>query len=291
MQLGLQIIEFDWPGGTPQIRPRLTQIARAAEGAGYTSIWLMDHFFQIHEVGPAEQEMLECYTTLSYLAGVTLSVRLGALVSGVMWRNPGVLIKQVTTLDVLSGGRANLGLGVAHFEREHAGFGVPLPPLKERFDRLEETLKIAHQMWSTNNGPFDGRFYQLAETINSPQPLTKPHPPILVGGGGEQRTLPLVARYADACNFMGDPSTIRRKLFALQERCAEIGRDFSAIERTVLQPLDPGERGENAARVVDQLGEFADAGIQTVIGWLTHVERISPIEVMGSKVIPQIKNL
>jgi F420-dependent oxidoreductase-like protein len=184
MKLGLQIPYFTWPGGAPQLGQKLAEISRAAEDTGYASIWVMDHYFQIPGVGKPEEDMLEAYTTLGYVAAHTSRVGLGTLVTGVTYRHPGLLAKQVTTLDVLSGGRAWLGIGAAWFEREHLGLGVPFPPLKGRFQRLEEALRIAHQMWSDDNGPFTGKHYQLAETLNVPQALTKPHPPILIGGGG-----------------------------------------------------------------------------------------------------------
>ena len=184
MRIGLQIPSFTWPGGAGAIRGKLAEIARAAEEGGFHSVWVMDHFFQIPIVGPAEQEMLEGYSALSYLAGVTERVQLGTLVTGVTYRHPGVLAKTVNTLDVLSGGRAWLGIGAAWFDREHAGLGVPFPPLAERFERLEETLQIVKQFWSGTARPYEGRHYQLAETLNSPPPIAKPHPPIMIGGCG-----------------------------------------------------------------------------------------------------------
>src|SRR5882672_9884314 len=209
MKIGLQIPIFTWPGGPPALAQKLREIAQTADGAGFASIWVMDHLFQIPMVGAAEQEMLEGYATLSYLAGVTRRAKLGTMVTGVTYRHPGVLLKTVTTLDVLSGGRAYLGIGAAWFEREHVGLGVPFPPLAERFERLEETLRIAKQMWSGNDGPYKGKHYQLAETLNSPQVLSKPHPPILIGGAGEKKTLRLVAQYGDACNiFAPSPSFV-----------------------------------------------------------------------------------
>lgn len=291
MKLGLQIPSFTWGSGPAALGSRLAEIARAAEEAGYSSIWVMDHFFQIPLLGPVEAEMLEAYTTLGYLAGHTSQARLGAMVTGVTYRHPGILVKQVTTLDVLSGGRAYPGIGAAWFEREHRGLGVPFPPLRERFERLEETLQIAHQMWSEDNGPYEGKHYRLAETINSPQALSKPHPPILVGGGGERRTLKLVARYGDACNFFGDPATAKHKLDVLRQHCDEVGRDYDEIEKTVLWPIDVGKDGSAANQIVDRLGEYAEVGIQTVIGALADVETLTPIEVMGRDVIPQVAPL
>jgi F420-dependent oxidoreductase-like protein len=251
----------------------------------------MDHYFQIPMVGAVELDMLEAYTALGYIAGHTSRVRLGTMVTGVTYRHPGILAKQVTTLDVLSGGRAWLGIGAAWFDREHHGLGVPFPSLRERFERLEEALQITLQMWSDNNGPYEGKHYQLAETISSPQPLSKPRPPILIGGGGERKTLKLVARYADACNFFGDPAMVKHKLDVLRQHCQDEGRDYDAIEKSVLFVLNAGREGENAGQLVEQLGAFAEAGAQTVIGALIGVEHLSPIEVMGRDVIPQVAEL
>src|SRR5512142_157633 len=202
MKIGLQVPNFTWPGGPQVIRGKLAEIARTADEAGFYSLWVMDHFFQIGRpnnpggLGPAEDEMLEGYSTLSYMAGFTQRVKLGTLVTGVVYRYPGILIKTVTTLDVLSGGRAYFGVGAAWNERESRALGVPFPPVKERFERLEETLQIALQMWSGKAEPLHGKHYQLEETLNSPQPISQPHPPILIGGGGEKKTLKLVAQYA-----------------------------------------------------------------------------------------------
>ena len=291
MKLGLQIPMFTWPGGAGEMGQRLGEIARTAEDSGFSSVWVMDHYFQIPMVGAVELDMLEAYTALGYLAGHTSRVRLGTMVTGVTYRHPGILAKQVTTLDVLSGGRAWLGIGAAWFDREHHGLGVPFPSLRERFERLEEALQITLQMWSDNDGPYEGKHYQLAETISSPQPLSKPRPPILIGGGGERKTLKLVARYADACNFFGDPATVRHKLEVLRQHCQDEGRNYDEIEKTVLFVLNVGREGENAGQLVEQLGAFAEAGAQTVIGALIGVEHIAPIEVMGRDVIPQVEKL
>src|SRR4051812_24256603 len=201
MRIGLQIPSFTWPDGPAGIGPKLAEIGKTADEAGFASIWVMDHFFQIEYIGPAEDPMLEGYSALSYLAGVTERAKLGTLVTGVIYRYPGILVKTATTLDVLSGGRAYLGIGAAWNQQESIGLGVPFPSVSERFERLEETLQIAKQMWSSNNGPYEGKHYQLAETLCSPQPLSKPHLPIMIGGTGEKKTLRLVAQYADACNL------------------------------------------------------------------------------------------
>ena len=211
-------------------------------------------------------DMLEAYTTLGFIAAHTSRARLGTMVTGVTYRHPAILVKQVTALDVLSGGRAWMGIGAAWFEREHLGLGVPFPPLSERFERLEEAIQIALQMWSDDNGPYRGKHYQLAETLNSPQALTKPHPPILIGGSGEKKTLKLVARYADACNLFGDLPTVRHKLDVLRRHCEAEGRNYDDIEKTVLISFDLGPDGSAAGQLVQRLGAFAEAGVQTVIG-------------------------
>ena len=273
---------------------KLADIARTAEDAGFDSAWMMDHYFQIPMVGPAEADMLEAYTALGYLAGQTKRLTLGTMVTGVTYRHPGVLIKQVTTLDVLSGGRAWLGIGAAWFDREHEGLGVPFPPLKERFERLEEALQIAHQMWNPdNNGAFDGKHYQLKETLNVPAALSKPHPRILIGGTGEKKTLRFVAKYADACNIIGmqGEDFIRQKLDVLRGHCEREGRNYDDIEKTVLFVMNPGANGENAGQLVDQFGKLAEAGAQTVIGAVMGVENLKPLEAMGKDVIPQVASL
>src|ERR671938_1511661 len=228
MQIGLQVPNFPWPGGAAAIGARLAEIGRTADDAGFASIWVMDHFFQIGVVGPPEEPMLEGYSALSYLAGVTRRARLGTLVTGVIYRYPGILVKTATTLDVVSGGRAYLGIGAGWNEREALGLGIPFPSTKERFERLEEALQIAQQMWSGEIAPYDGRHYHLAETLNSPQALTKPHPPIMIGGMGEKKTLRLVAKYADACNLFAyaGPEVLRQKLDILQGHCEDVGRDY-----------------------------------------------------------------
>ena len=293
MKLGLQIPYFTWPGGPPDVARKLGEIVRSAEAAGYDSIWVMDHHFQIPMVGPAEMDMLEAYTTLGFIAGQTSRVGLGTMITGVTYRHPGILIKEVTTLDVLSGGRAWLGIGAAWFEREHLGLGVPFPPLKERFERLEEALQIANQMWSDdNNGPYEGKHYRLAETINVPQALQKPRPRIMIGGGGEKKTLRLVAKYADACNIPGmDPGAVQHKLDILRQHCEREGRNYDDIEKTVITVMNVGRDGSQAGELVEQLGLLREAGAQAALGALIGVENITPIEAMGKHVIPQAARL
>jgi F420-dependent oxidoreductase-like protein len=253
----------------------------------------MDHHFQIPMIGSAEMDMLEAYTTLGFFAGQTSRVGLGTMVTGVTYRHPGILLKQVTTLDVLSGGRAWLGIGAAWFEREHLGLGVPFPPLKERFERLEETLQLANQMWSDeNNGPFEGKHYKLAETLNVPQALQKPRPRIMIGGQGPKKTLRLAAKYADAYNLPGaDPATARKQFDLLRTHCEREGRNYNDIEKTVLTVMNVGPDGSQAGQLVEQLGRFAEAGAQAAFGALIGVENIAPIEAMARDVIPEVAKL
>lgn len=293
MRVGLQVPSFTWPGGVQQIGPGLARIGQAAEEAGFASLWVMDHFFQIRGVGQIDEPMLEGYAALGYLAAVTRRIRLGTLVTGVIYRHPGILIKTVSTLDVLSGGRAYLGIGAAWNERESKGLGVPFPPLKERFERLEEALQIAHQMWSGKVAEYQGRHYQLAETLNSPMPITKPHPPILVGGGGEKKTLRLVAKYADACNLFahGGPEVIRAKLEILKRHCDEVGRSYADIEKTALGVLHLGSGGMTAADAIGFCRTMSDAGVQHLIVSFPNVSEITPLETMGKEVIPAVADL
>ncbi len=294
MRIGLQIPNFTWPGGPAEIAGTLAGIAGAAEEARFHSLWVMDHFFQIGDrdhsrgLGPAEDEMLEGYSTLSYLAGLTETVKLGTMVTGVVYRHPGILIKTVTTLDILSGGRAYLGIGAAWNQREADGLGVPFPPVAERFRRLEETLRIAKQMWSENNGRFDGEYYRLAETLCNPQPLSKPHPPILIGGGGEQKTLLLVAKYADACNLFAQMGidAVRKKLDVLKRHCDAVGREYAQIEKTALDSIHIAPGHNTAQDAIRRCKALADAGIQQVIFNMPNVHEILPLTAFGREIIP-----
>jgi F420-dependent oxidoreductase-like protein len=271
MKVGLQIPSFTWPGGAEAIGPTIARVAHSADEAGFDSIWVMDHFFQIRGVGRPEEPMLEGWTTLGFLAASTRRARLGLMVGGVHYRAPGLWAKAATTLDVLSGGRAWLGIGAAWNEDESNGLGFPFPPLAERFEMLEDTLQLTHQMWQGEAGsgkPFTGRHVRAARLLNSPQAITRPHPPIMVGGGGERKTLRLVAQYADGCNVFGRPEAIHHKYEVLREHCAAVGRDPEEIERSTLQVVRlavDGTPGESPAEVVDRFGELADAGAQHVI--------------------------
>ena len=235
MRLGLHYWTFSTPSEPTRIAPTLAETVKVAEQGGFATFTVMDHWFQMEQAGSAAEPMLEAYTTLGHVAALSERMTLGVLVTGVMYRHPGLLAKTVTTLDVLSGGRARLGIGASWYEREQRGLGVPVVPVAERFERLEETLQICLQMWSDNTGPYSGRHYQLAETMCVPMPISQPHPPILVGGGGERKTLRLVARYGDACNLFGSsPADVAGKLEVLRSHCEAEGRDYDRIQKTVL---------------------------------------------------------
>jgi F420-dependent oxidoreductase-like protein len=290
VQIGVQIPDFTFPGGPPRLGADLAAVGRAADAAGFDFIAVMDHFFQIGVIGPPEREMLEAYTTLGYLAGVTSRVKLLTLVTGTVYRHPGILAKTVTTLDVLSGGRAWLGIGAAWNEEESRGLGIPFPPVAERFERLEETLQICLQMWRGDESPYQGTHYRLERPLNSPQALTRPHPPIMIGGGGERKTLRFVARYAQACNLFPGPE-LPHKLDVLRAHCDAEGRDYDEITKTCYFIFDPGEKGEKTGEMVDQLGGLAEMGFSAAIGAVANVWEVTPLEIIGSEVIPQVAGL
>jgi F420-dependent oxidoreductase-like protein len=290
VKVGLQIPDFTTPGGPARLGADLATVARTADDAGFSYLAVMDHFFQIGVIGPPEREMLEAYATLGYLAGHTSRAKLLTLVTGVTYRHPGILAKIITTLDVLSGGRAWLGIGAAWNDEESRGLGIPFPPVAERFERLEETLQICLQMFRGDQAPYSGRHYQLKRPLNSPAPLSQPHPPILIGGSGEKKTLRLVARYAQACNLFPGPD-LARKLDVLRGHCEAEGRDYDEIEKTVYFRYDVGPEGEKAQEVVDQLGGLAQMGFQSAIGAVANVWDVTPLEVIGSEVIPAVATL
>jgi F420-dependent oxidoreductase-like protein len=293
MKLGLQIPSFTWPGGPDRICATLARIGQAAEEAGFSSLWVMDHFFQIEMIGKSNEPMLEAYSALNFLAAVTKRVRLGALVTGVIYRYPGILVKTATTLDVLSEGRAYFGIGAAWYEREAIALGVPFPPLKERFEQLEETVQIALQMWSGNVAPYNGKHYRLAETLCSPLPISQPHPPIMIGGEGEKRTLPLVARYADACNLYAfeNLDRVRAKLEVLQRQCDKIGRPFEEIERTAIGSIDLRAGKMTVREAIEYCRRVNQAGIQHLIISMPGDHELKPIELMRNEVIPAVAEL
>ena len=262
MLLGVHYANFTHPDWSTELETRLTRTAVVADQGGVSLLTVMDHWFQMENLGGPPEPMLEGYTTLGYLAAVTERVRLSLLVTGTTYRHPGLLAKTVTTLDVLSGGRAMLGIGAAWYEREHLGLGVPYPALKERFERLEETLQICKQMWSENDGPYTGKHFQLAETLNHPEPIQRPGPPILIGGSGEKKTLRLVAEYGDACNlFAIGAEGIAHKLDVLRRHCDELGRDYDAITKTIIGGGDPVGDPDGFVRAME---EYAALGISLV---------------------------
>lgn len=293
MKLGLQINDFSWPGGAVCLGPTLAEIARTTEEAGFDLIGVADHVWQHPIMGGPEADEPECYATLTFLAANTSRIKLTAMVTGVHFRYPGVLAKTVTTLDVLSGGRAWFGIGSGHYDEETLGLGIPFPPQKERFEMLEETVQICLRMWSGERGderPFEGKHYRLERPLNLPQSLTRPHPPIMIAGDGERKTLRLVARYADACSLRPSPE-IPNKLDVLRRHCEAEGRDYDSIEKTCAFAFDVGEDGSKAGELIGQLRWLAGMGIQTVIGFVPRVHRITPLEVIGREVIPAVADL
>jgi F420-dependent oxidoreductase-like protein len=290
VRIGVQIPDFQGAGGPDRLGERLADVARTADDAGFSCIALMDHFFQIGVLGPPEQDMLEAYTTLGFLAGCTARASLLTLVTGAVYRHPGILAKIVTTLDVLSGGRAWLGIGAAWNEEEARGLGVPFPAVAERFERLEETLQICLQMWRGDEAPFHGAHYQLERPLNRPESVTRPHPPIMIGGTGERKTLRLVARYAQACNLFLVPD-VARKLDVLRAHCDAEGTDYDQIEKTCYFSFDVGDRGERVGEITDKLAGLAELGFGTAIGAVADVWTIRPLEVIGSQIIPAVAGL
>jgi len=290
MRVGLQVPYFTWPGGPARLGDDFAGVAQRAEQAGFASFWVMDHFFQLPGLGAAELDMLEGYTALGFAAGKTSRIKLGTMVTGNTYRNPGVLIKAVTTLDVLSGGRAYFGIGAGWFEREHVAFGIPFDTFTIRFQKLEETLRITHQMWSDDNGPFEGQHYRFAETICTPQPVSKPHPPIIIGGRGEKKTLRFVARYADAWNMgtsidENGAEEFRRLSRILREHCERESRPYEAIEKTTLGTLwlskEPRERWVTPGQAIGRLKLLSDAGVDQAIVNMPNVDRPETLEMMA----------
>jgi F420-dependent oxidoreductase-like protein len=292
VKLGLQISSFTWPGGTDAIGPTLARVARQADDIGLDSIWVMDHFFQIRSVGRPEEPMLEGWTTLGFLAAHTTRARLGLMVGGVHYRLPGLWIKAATALDVLSGGRAWLGIGAAWNEDESRSLGFPFPPLGQRFEMLEETLQIAHEMWQGERGSeaeLHGRHFHATRLMNSPQSISRPRVPIMIGGGGERKTLRLVAQYADATNVFGGPVQIAHKYEVIREHCAAVGRNPDEIERSTLQNVNLIR--ESPAQVVDRFGELADAGAQHIVMGVANVIDPEHLETIGREILPQVRAL
>jgi F420-dependent oxidoreductase-like protein len=289
VKIGLQINRFDWPGGTTAIGPTLARIVRSADDAGFDSLWVMDHFFQIRGIGPDEDPMLEGWTTLGFMAANTSRARLGLMVGGVHYRLPGLWVKAATTLDVLSGGRAYLGIGAAWNQDESDALGFPMPPLGTRFEMLEETLRIAHAMWQGERGTqeaFAGSQYVAGRLLNSPQSISRPRVPIMIGGGGEKKTLRLVAQYADATNVFGGPEMIARKYAILREHCKEVGRPYAEIERSTLQntrlSATGGEGTETPEAAAARFAPLAEAGAQHVVLGIGNIEQPG-VEVLAAR--------
>jgi F420-dependent oxidoreductase-like protein len=315
MKIGLQLYNYNWQGAPENVGSTLVDVAKTAERVGFSSLWAMDHFFQLDRgFGPPEitkydEPVLESYTTLTYLGGVTKKMKLGAMVTGNIYRHPGILIKMVTALDVLTGGRAYLGIGTGWYRREAEGLGVPFPETRcELFGRLEETLQIARHMWSGDRSPFKGKYYYLKEPINRPQPVYKPHPPILIGGDGEKTTLRLTAKYADASNMhVGGPvewvpsgiktwwekrvERINRKIAKLKGFCKEFGRSLEEIELTVLATIELAEGKMKSSQLVELCGEMSALGIHHLIFNMPNAHTLRPIEIIGHDVIPYARSL
>lgn len=295
MELGLHITRFDWTDDPHQIAPGLSRIARAADDAGLVHLSAMDHYFQIGVVGPPEDPMLEGYLVALHLAHSSSRARVGVLATGSQYRHPGLLVKLVTTLDVLSEGRALCILGAGWNEHESRGLGVPMPTTTERFDRLEDTVRLARQMFSGDDAPFDGKLVHAERPLNHPLPLSQPRPPIMIGGGGERRTLRLVAQYADACNvFVGPGSTLEErmslpahKFSVLRQHCEELGRDYDEITRTALVSL-PMSAGMSTDELLALCRAAADAGVQELITMLDDPSDLRSYERLGTDVVPAV---
>jgi F420-dependent oxidoreductase-like protein len=287
VRLAVHLADFTSAGPASSLAATVAATARAADQGGCSTLTLMDHYFQMESTGAATDPMLEGYTTLGYLAGQTERIQLGLLVTGVTYRHPGLLAKVVTTLDVVSGGRALLGLGAAWYEREHLGLGVPFPPLSERFERLEETVQVCRQMWSDDDGPFEGRHYRLAETICSPAPLQRPGPPLMIGGSGERKTLRLVAQYADACNlFATDHATVAHKIDVLHRHCEDVGRDPVEVTITVISAADPFSRD-----FLPSMQRYAALGVDQVWVGPSVPDPVAWVEGLCERVLPDLREL
>jgi F420-dependent oxidoreductase-like protein len=290
MKFGLQVSSFTWPGGPAAIGPTLARVTRTADDVGFDSIWVMDHFFQIRGLGPPEAPMLEGMTALGFMAANSQRARLGLMVGGIHYRQPGLWIKAATTLDVLSGGRAWFGIGAAWNEEESRALGFPFPPLRERFEMLEETLQMAQAMWSGGSGSGEsqaGKHVTATRLLNSPQSISRPRVPIMIGGGGEQKTLRLVAQYGDACNVFGDGARIAHKYAVLREHCERLGRPYDEIERSTLQSIDLDAQSPD--QVVERFGALGEAGAQHILFSVRGVNDVARLERIGAEVIPQLR--
>jgi len=290
VKFGLQINSFTWPGGAAAIGPTLARVTRTADDVSFDSIWVMDHFFQIRGLGPPEAPMLEGLTALGFMASNSEKARLGLMVGGIHYRPPGLWIKAVTALDVLSGGRAWFGMGAAWNEEESTALGFPFPPLRDRFEMLEETLQMAVAMWSGGTGTgesFSGKHYTATRLMNSPQAISRPRIPIMIGGGGERKTLRLVAQYADACNVFGDAARISHKYAVLREHCERLGRPYDEVERSTLQSVDLD--AQSSDQLVERFGALGEAGAQHILMSVRGVSDVSRLERLGAEVLPQLR--
>ncbi len=297
MKFGLQISSFTWPGGPTQLAPTLARVVRAADDAGFDPIWVMDHFFQIRGVGRPEEPMLDGLTTLGFMAAHSDRARLGLMVGGIHYRQPGLWIKATTTLDVLSGGRAWFGIGAAWNQEESDGLGFAFPSLGTRFELLEDTLKMAYAMWAGERGTeevFHGRHVRAGRLLNSPQALSRPRIPIMIGGGGEQKTLRLVAKYGDACNVFGGPERLHHKYAVLRRHCEEIGRPYAEIERSTLQAnlhidADGRNGAETPAQITDRFAELGDVGAQHILFSVRDVWQTDRLDLLGRTVLADLR--
>jgi len=297
VKFGLQVPSFSYPGGTPEIAPTLERIVRTADEVGFDSIWVMDHLFQIRSVGAVDEPMLEGWTALGFIAAHTKRARIGLMVGGIPYRLPAIWVKAATTLDVLTGGRAWLGLGAAWNQQESDALGIPFPPLGVRFEQLEETLRIAHEMFEGETGSqraFDGRNFHASRLLNSPQSISRPRVPIMIGGGGERKTLRLVAQYGDATNVFGGPENIHHKWEVLRRHCEAVGRPFEEIERSTLQGVHVSRDGsggtETPEQVIDRFGELGDAGAQHILFSVREVWQTDKLELLGSTLLTQLRD-
>jgi F420-dependent oxidoreductase-like protein len=297
VKFGLQVPSFSYPGGTPEIAPTLERIVRTADEVGFDSIWVMDHLFQIRSVGAVDEPMLEGWTALGFIAAHTKRARIGLMVGGIPYRLPAIWVKAATTLDVLTGGRAWLGLGAAWNQQESDALGIPFPPLGVRFEQLEETLRIAHEMFEGETGSqraFDGREFHASRLLNSQQSISRPRVPIMIGGGGERKTLRLVAQYGDATNVFGGPENIHHKWEVLRRHCEDVGRPFEEIERSTLQGVHVSRDGtggtETPEQVIDRFGELGDAGAQHILFSVRDVWQTDKLELLGSTLLTQLRD-
>ena len=295
MKIGLQIPSFKYPGGTKAIRPKLKEIVTTADEAGFSSLWVMDHYYQIKGLfGEAYTDpMLESYTTLGYFAGLTEKSSLGVMVTGVIYRYPSVLMKMVNTLDILSGGRAYLGIGAAWYEEEAKGFGIPYPTTSERFEMLEDNLKLVKSLWQADEINFEGKTFSAPQLTNNPRPVSDPHPRILIGGMGPKKTLRMVAQYADACNFFEGRGwdTMQEAIDNLKGHCENLNRDYDSIEKTSLGTVTLAKGHDTVDSVMERIKRLSDMGFSHAIFNMTNVYEITPLETFAKEIIPAAEAL